>query len=56
MVEAWTAAGTPAQCVEHLRALKRDGAHTFTLRITGWQQEEQYQRLVNEVLPKVDAP
>ncbi len=55
MVEAWTAAGTPAQCVEHLRALQRDGARTFTLRITGWQQEEQYLRLVNEVLPKVDA-
>ena len=55
MVEAWTGAGTPAQCVEHLRALQRDGARTFTLRITGWQQEEQYLRLVNEVLPKVDA-
>jgi alkanesulfonate monooxygenase SsuD/methylene tetrahydromethanopterin reductase-like flavin-dependent oxidoreductase (luciferase family) len=55
MVEAWTAAGTPTECVEHLRALKRDGARTVTLRITGWQQEEQYQRLVNEVLPKVDS-
>jgi alkanesulfonate monooxygenase SsuD/methylene tetrahydromethanopterin reductase-like flavin-dependent oxidoreductase (luciferase family) len=55
MVEAWTAAGTPAQCVEHLRALRRDGARTFTLRITGWQQEEQYERLVNEVLPQVDG-
>ena len=51
----WAAAGTPAQCVEHLRALQRDGARTFTLRITGGQQEEQYLRLVNEVLPKVDA-
>ena len=53
MVTSWTAAGTPAECVEHLRALRRDGARTFTLRITGWQQEEQYQRLVNEVLPRV---
>ena len=25
----------------------------ITLRITCWQQAEQYQRLVNEVLPKV---
>jgi len=55
MVESWTAAGTPAQCIEHLRALKRDGARTFTLRITGWKQEEQYERLVNDVLPRVDA-
>jgi alkanesulfonate monooxygenase SsuD/methylene tetrahydromethanopterin reductase-like flavin-dependent oxidoreductase (luciferase family) len=54
MVESWTAAGTPAQCVEHLRALKRDGARTVTLRITSWQQGEQYQRLVSEVLPRVD--
>ncbi len=53
MVESWTAAGTPAQCIEHLRALTRDGARTFTLRITGWRQEEQYERLVNEVLPRV---
>jgi alkanesulfonate monooxygenase SsuD/methylene tetrahydromethanopterin reductase-like flavin-dependent oxidoreductase (luciferase family) len=53
MVEAWTAAGSPAECVEHLRALARDGAKTITLRITGWQQEEQFARLVNDVLPKV---
>jgi alkanesulfonate monooxygenase SsuD/methylene tetrahydromethanopterin reductase-like flavin-dependent oxidoreductase (luciferase family) len=53
MVESWTAAGTPAQCIEHLQALKRDGARTVTLRITGWKQEEQYARLVNEVLPRV---
>ena len=31
MVESWTAAGTPDQCVEHLRALMRDGARTITL-------------------------
>ena len=55
MVESWTAAGTPDQCVEHLRALRRDGARAITLRITGWQQEEQYERLVNEVLPRVGA-
>ena len=55
MVESWTAAGPPAECVEHLRALKRDGARTITLRITGWQQEAQYERLVNEVLPRVDG-
>ena len=55
MVESWTAAGTPDQCVEHLRALMRDGARTITLRITSWQQEEQFKRLVGEVLPRVAA-
>ncbi|MGH3430612.1 MAG: LLM class flavin-dependent oxidoreductase [Mycobacteriales bacterium] len=55
MVEAWTAAGTPEQCIERLRELKRDGAKSITLRITSWQQAEQYRRLVNEVLPHVNA-
>ncbi len=53
MVEAWTAAGTPAECTEHLNALVRDGAKAITLRITSWDQRGQYQRLVNEVLPRV---
>jgi alkanesulfonate monooxygenase SsuD/methylene tetrahydromethanopterin reductase-like flavin-dependent oxidoreductase (luciferase family) len=54
MVEAWTAAGTPAQCVEHLRELIRDGARAITLRLTSRSQKEQYQRLVNEVLPRIN--
>jgi alkanesulfonate monooxygenase SsuD/methylene tetrahydromethanopterin reductase-like flavin-dependent oxidoreductase (luciferase family) len=55
MVEAWTAAGTPDQCAEHLRELARDGAKAITLRITSWDQQGQFQRLVNEVLPRVNA-
>ncbi len=55
MTEAWTAAGTPQQCIEHLRELQRDGARGITLRLTSWQQREQYQRLVNEVLPHIHA-
>jgi alkanesulfonate monooxygenase SsuD/methylene tetrahydromethanopterin reductase-like flavin-dependent oxidoreductase (luciferase family) len=53
VVEAWTAAGPPTECIEHLRSLRRDGAKTIALRITSWRQEEQFARLVNEVLPKV---
>ncbi len=53
MVECWTAAGTPSQCVSHLRELAADGAKAITLRITSWRQRDQYQRLVNEVLPYV---
>ena len=55
MVEAWTAAGTPAQCVEHLRGLLAEGPKTVTLRITSWQQREQFDRLVGEVLPRLSA-
>lgn len=54
MVEAWTAAGSPAQCIADLRALAQAGAKRITLRITGWKQKEQYQRLVDEVLPYVN--
>jgi alkanesulfonate monooxygenase SsuD/methylene tetrahydromethanopterin reductase-like flavin-dependent oxidoreductase (luciferase family) len=53
MVEAWTAAGTAAECADDLRRLVRDGAKAITLRITGWNQPEQYERMVNEVLPRV---
>jgi alkanesulfonate monooxygenase SsuD/methylene tetrahydromethanopterin reductase-like flavin-dependent oxidoreductase (luciferase family) len=55
MVEAWTAAGTPAQCADNLNALARDGAKAITLRITGWDQRGQFERLVNEVLPRVSG-
>ena len=53
MVEAWTVAGDASRCVDDLRRLADMGVRRFTLRITGWQQAEQYQRLVNDVLPKV---
>jgi alkanesulfonate monooxygenase SsuD/methylene tetrahydromethanopterin reductase-like flavin-dependent oxidoreductase (luciferase family) len=55
MVEAWTAAGTPNQCAAGLRELVADGAKAITLRITGWDQNAQFERLVNEVLPRLDG-
>jgi len=54
MVEAWTAAGTPAQCVEDLNKLAREGAKAITLRVTAWDQRGQFERMVNEVLPRVN--
>jgi alkanesulfonate monooxygenase SsuD/methylene tetrahydromethanopterin reductase-like flavin-dependent oxidoreductase (luciferase family) len=53
MVEAWTAAGSPAQCIQALNELGKSGAKTITLRITSWDQQNQFEKLVNEVLPKV---
>jgi alkanesulfonate monooxygenase SsuD/methylene tetrahydromethanopterin reductase-like flavin-dependent oxidoreductase (luciferase family) len=55
MVEAWTAAGSPADCVEQLIELSRDGAKAIALRITSWDQRGQFDRLVNEVLPRVNV-
>lgn len=53
MVEAWTAAGTPGQCVDHLRGLLAEGPKSVTLRLTSWAQAEQFERLVGEVLPRL---
>ena len=44
---------TPAECVEDLNRLVRAGAKAITLRITGWNQREQFDRIVAEVLPHV---
>ena len=54
MVAGWTATGTPEQCIEDLRGIIAEGAKTITLRITSWDQKEQYKRMVNEVLPYVN--
>jgi hypothetical protein len=50
MVEAWTVADDPARC---LRRIIDRGVRSITLRITGWKQAEQYQRLVGDVLSKL---
>jgi len=51
VVEAWTAAGTPEQCVDHLTNLIDQGANAITLRCTSFDQLDQIQRLTKEVLP-----
>jgi alkanesulfonate monooxygenase SsuD/methylene tetrahydromethanopterin reductase-like flavin-dependent oxidoreductase (luciferase family) len=50
-VESWTAAGSPAACVEHLRAYERLGFDEVTLRCTSWDQRGQLKRVIEEVLP-----
>jgi alkanesulfonate monooxygenase SsuD/methylene tetrahydromethanopterin reductase-like flavin-dependent oxidoreductase (luciferase family) len=50
-VEAWTASGTPEQCAEQLVGLYNDGTKNITLRITSWDQVNQLQRVIHEVLP-----
>jgi alkanesulfonate monooxygenase SsuD/methylene tetrahydromethanopterin reductase-like flavin-dependent oxidoreductase (luciferase family) len=55
MVEAWTAAGTAEQCIDHLRGLFAEGPKSVTLRITGWRQAEQFDRLVGDVLPRLGS-
>jgi alkanesulfonate monooxygenase SsuD/methylene tetrahydromethanopterin reductase-like flavin-dependent oxidoreductase (luciferase family) len=55
MVEAWTAAGTPEQCADHLRGLLAEGPTSVTLRLTTWRQTDQFDRLVGELLPRLSS-
>jgi len=52
-VESWTAAGSPAECIDHLNAYARMGVHTIGLRCTAWDQIGQLRRVIDEVLPGV---
>jgi alkanesulfonate monooxygenase SsuD/methylene tetrahydromethanopterin reductase-like flavin-dependent oxidoreductase (luciferase family) len=52
-VDGWTATGSPAECVEHLRVYKEMGFNEVTLRMTGWDQFGQLDRVMREVLPSL---
>jgi alkanesulfonate monooxygenase SsuD/methylene tetrahydromethanopterin reductase-like flavin-dependent oxidoreductase (luciferase family) len=52
-VDGWTATGSPDECVEHLRVYKEMGFDEVTLRMTGWDQFGQLERVVREVLPRL---
>ncbi|MDH3683501.1 MAG: LLM class flavin-dependent oxidoreductase [Acidimicrobiia bacterium] len=53
MVEAWTAAGTAEQCQAQLRDLVDQGATAITLRCTSFDQDGQFRRLCDDVLPEL---
>ena len=50
-VEGWTAAGSPKQCVEQLRAYVDAGLSHIALRLTSWDQRGQLKRFLGEVAP-----
>lgn len=54
-VASWTAAGTPDECVQHLRTYQEMGIDEVTVRITGWDQLGQLQRVIDEVIPRLEA-
>jgi|ERR1051326_5257599 alkanesulfonate monooxygenase SsuD/methylene tetrahydromethanopterin reductase-like flavin-dependent oxidoreductase (luciferase family) len=53
-VDRWTATGSPQECIDHLRVYRDLGFHEVTLRMTGWDQFGQLQRVMQEVLPFVN--
>jgi alkanesulfonate monooxygenase SsuD/methylene tetrahydromethanopterin reductase-like flavin-dependent oxidoreductase (luciferase family) len=54
-IEGWVAFGSPQECIDHLRAFVDAGATTITLRLTGYDQEHQFDRVTREVLPAFGA-
>jgi alkanesulfonate monooxygenase SsuD/methylene tetrahydromethanopterin reductase-like flavin-dependent oxidoreductase (luciferase family) len=55
MVRNWTASGPSAECAEMLQTLGELGFNEITLRITSWDQDTQFRKLTEEVLPRLRA-
>jgi len=51
MLKLWVAAGSPAQCVQSLQRYVEAGATTILLRVAGYDQERQFKRVTEEILP-----
>jgi alkanesulfonate monooxygenase SsuD/methylene tetrahydromethanopterin reductase-like flavin-dependent oxidoreductase (luciferase family) len=52
-VEQWVATGSPRECADRLRQMGDMGFKEVTLRLTSWDQQHQFRRLVEDVLPLV---
>lgn len=50
-IEHWVALGSPAQCIEHIQTFIDAGATDILLRFPSWDQQGQFKRCVEEVLP-----
>ena len=51
MLNLWVAMGTPEQCIADIQEYVDAGATTITLRLVGYDQQHQYRRVTEEVLP-----
>jgi hypothetical protein len=51
MLQLWVAAGSPMQCVQSLQRFVDAGATTILLRVTGYDQNCQFKRVTEEILP-----
>lgn len=53
IVRDWTIAGPPERCVEEFQRLAGYGLAGITVRITAWNQREQFNQLIEQVLPRL---
>jgi alkanesulfonate monooxygenase SsuD/methylene tetrahydromethanopterin reductase-like flavin-dependent oxidoreductase (luciferase family) len=51
LIERSSALGSPAECIENIRRFAAAGVTTITLRPTAYNQEHQFKRITQEVLP-----
>jgi alkanesulfonate monooxygenase SsuD/methylene tetrahydromethanopterin reductase-like flavin-dependent oxidoreductase (luciferase family) len=49
-LENWVAFGSPEDCIERLRSFLDAGATTITLRLVGYDQRRQFERVTKEVM------
>lgn len=54
-MEAWSALGSPEECVANLRSFRGTGVQRIALRLCSWDQRGQLDRVAREVLPYVNA-
>lgn len=50
-LDVWVAYGSPQEVIEKLQAFVAAGAKEITVRLTSWDQQGQYERFINEVIP-----
>jgi alkanesulfonate monooxygenase SsuD/methylene tetrahydromethanopterin reductase-like flavin-dependent oxidoreductase (luciferase family) len=50
-LECWVALGSPERCIKDIQGFIDAGATTITLRLAGYDQQHQYRRVTEEVLP-----
>ena len=53
-IEAWSALGSPEECIENLRRFRGSGVQRITIRLCSWDQIGQLETVVRDVLPYVN--
>jgi alkanesulfonate monooxygenase SsuD/methylene tetrahydromethanopterin reductase-like flavin-dependent oxidoreductase (luciferase family) len=54
-VDGWVATGSPEECAAHLRVYQEMGFDEVAVRVAGWDQFGQLERVINEVVPLLNA-
>lgn len=52
-LERWVAIGCPSRCIDEIQKFSSAGATTITLRLIGYDEQSQFERVTTEVLPKL---